>query len=138
MALIFKEDDYVKIVGTNGDFRFGCVQQIMDRGWVVQISFYDEGLSKIEYDSACGGTSADGWSKDLTSIEKKIIPLLAAGSSTAEIAEEMSIAPVTVRAYIRLLRIKLGLENRTQLIAFAQGLNKAWGEKDGQGTSDPN
>lgn len=132
MALIFKELDYVKLVGTNGDFRFGCVQKVTDRGWVVEVSFYDEGLSKIEYDSACGGTSADGWSKELTPIERKIIPLLAAGASTAEVAEEMSISPITVRAYTRLLRIKLGLENRTQLIAFAQGLDKAWKQKDGQ------
>ena len=136
MALIFKELDYVKIVGPNGDFRFGCVQQVTDRGWLVQISFYDEGLSKIEFDTACGGVSAEDYSKELTSVEKKIIPWLAAGASTAQIAEEMSIAPVTVRSYIRLLRIKLGLDNRTQLIAFAHGLKKAWEEKDGQRTPD--
>lgn len=137
MALIFKELDYVKVVGPNGDFRFGCVQKTADGGWVIEISFYDEGLNKIEFDTACGGTSADGWSKELTPIEKKIIPLLAAGASTAQIAEAMSIVPVTARAYLRLLRIKLGLENRTQLMAFAHGLNKAWEVKDGERTPDP-
>jgi len=138
MALVFKELDYVKIVGTNGDFRFGCIQKVSDDGWVIEVSFYDEGLNKIEYDSACGGISAQEWAKELTCIEKKIIPLLAVGASTAQIANEMQIVPVTARAYIRLLRIKLGLENRTQLMAFAHGLNKAWEGKDGQQrTPDP-
>lgn len=131
MALIFKEDECVKVVGTNGDFRFACVQKVKDKGWVIELSFYDEGLSKIGFDSECGGVSAGEWSKELTTIEKKIIPLLACGSSTAEIAEAMSIVPVTARAYIRLLRIKLGLDNRTQLEAFAAGLTKVMGEENG-------
>ena len=131
MALVFKEDEYVKVVGTNGDFRFACVQKVRDKGWIVELCFYDEGLSKIEFDSGCGGVSAEEWSKELTTIEKKILPLLACGESTAKIAEAMGIVPVTARAYIRLLRIKLGLDNRTQLEAFAAGLTKAMGEENG-------
>lgn len=136
MAIIFEELDYVKVVGVNGDFRFGCVQKAEDQGWVIEVSFNDEGLSKINYDTGCGGATAEDWRKDLTPMEQNMIPLLAVEASTAQIAKAMTISPITVRAYIRLLRIKLGLENRTQLIAFAQGLNKAW-RVDNEGTPDP-
>jgi len=129
MALIFKQIDYVKVVGVNGDFRYGCVQEVKEGGWVIELSFNDEGLSKIEYDAACGGATAEDWSKELTPTEKTMIPLLALGLPTAQLAEAMRISPITVRAYIRLLRIKLGLDNRKQLIAFAQGLKKAWREQ---------
>jgi len=136
MALIFKGLDYVKVVGVNGDFRYGCVQKVKEGGWVIELSFNDEGLSKIEYDAACGGATAEDWSKELTPTEKTMIPLLALGLPTAQLAEAMRISPITVRAYIRLLRIKLGLDNRKQLIAFAQGLKKAWKE-DNERTPDP-
>ena len=128
MALIFEGLEYVKVVGVNGDFRYGCVQAVKEGGWVIELSFNDEGLSKIEYDAACGGATAEDWSKELTPTEKSMIPLLALGLPTAQLAKAMRISPITVRAYIRLLRIKLGLDNRKQLIAFAQGLNKAWRE----------
>jgi len=126
MALNFEPIDYVKVVGVNGDFRYGCVQEVKEGGWIIVLSFNDEGLSKIEYDAACGGATAEDWSKELTPAEKTMIPLLALGLPTAQLAKAMKISPITVRAYIRLLRIKLGLDNRKQLIAFAQGLNKAW------------
>lgn len=134
MALIFEAVDYVKVVGTNGDFRYGCVAQVKEDGWVIEVSFNDEGLSKIEYDAACGGSSAEDLSKALTPMEKNMIPLLALSPSTAQIAEAMTLSPITVRAYIRLLRLKLGLDNRTQLFAFAQGLEKAWKESDNERT----
>jgi len=127
MTLIFEELDYVKVVGTNGDFRYGCVEKSEDDGWIIHVSFNDEGLNKIQYDAACGGATAEDWAKELTSMEKKIIPLLALEYSTADIAAAMTISPVTARGYIRLLRIKLGLDDRQQLIAFAEGLNKSWG-----------
>jgi DNA-binding CsgD family transcriptional regulator len=125
-TLIFEELDYVKVVAPSGDFRYGCIQQVEDDGWLIRVSFNDEGLNKIEYDAACGGVTAEDWSKELSPMEKKIIPLLALGSDAAEIAQKMTISPVTARGYIRLLRIKLGLDDRTQLIAFARGLNKSW------------
>lgn len=125
-TLIFEELDYVKVVAPNGDFRYGCVEKTEDDGWIIRISFNDEGLNKIQYDAACGGATAEDWAKELSPMEKKIIPLLALGYGTAEIAQAMLISPVTVRGYIRLLRIKLGLDDRIQLIAFAEGLNKSW------------
>ena len=137
MALIFKELDFVKVVGVNGDFRFGCVQKVTEDGWVMELSFNDEGLNKINYDTESGGASAQSWSKDLTLIEKSMIPLLALGYKTAQLAEAMTISPITARAYIRLLRIKLGLDNRAQVIAFAQGLKQAWGDNNGEGTPGP-
>ena len=136
IGLVFKDLDFVKVVGVNGDFRYGCVKEVTEQGWVIEVSFNDEGLNKINYDTECGGATAQDWSRHLTPMEKKTIPLLALNYKTAQIAKAMTISPVTARAYIRLLRIKLRLENRTQLIAFAQGLNKAWGGNDGAPGSD--
>jgi len=125
-TLIFEELDYVKVIGPNGDFRYGCIEKTENNGWIIRISFNDEGLNKIQYDAACGGATAEDWDKALSPMEKKIITLLAQDYNTAQIAERMTISPVTMRGYIRLLRIKLGLDNRVQLFAFAQGLNKSW------------
>jgi len=127
MALIFKDLDYVKVVGANGDFRYGCVQEVKDHSWVIEISFNDEGLNKISYENAAGGATADDYTQSLTPTERTMIPLLAGGLKTADIAEALSISPVTARGYIRLLRIKLQLDDRAQLMAFAQGLCKTWG-----------
>lgn len=138
MGLILEELDYVKVVAANGDFRFGCIEQTWDDGWVIRVSFYDEGFNKIQFDAACGGATAEEWTKELTPIERKIIPLLATECSTSEIAEAMGISPITARGYIRLLRIKLGLEDRAQLVAFAQGLSKSWEEDDAQRTPGEN
>jgi len=120
-----KKDDYVKIVAVNGDYRYGYITDILDKGFTLGISLFDEGESKIAYDMAhdalVGQESVD-FISNLTEIEKRIVPLLSAGWNTNEIAGEMSISPTTVRAHLRTLRIKLHLDNRVQLIAFSQAL----------------
>lgn len=134
-TLIFEELDYVKVVGANGDFRYGCIEKVSDDGWVISVNLNDEGLNKIEYDAACGGYRASDWKAELTPMEKRVIPLLAMGYNTGQIARDLDISVITARGYIRLLRIKLGLQNRDQLIAFAQGLNKVLVREDnGEGT----
>ena len=120
-----KKDDYVKIVAVNEDYRYGYITEILDKGFTLGISLFDEGESKIGYDMAhdalVGDESVD-WVSILTEIEKRIVPLLSAGYNTNDIAREMSISPSTVRAHLRTLRIKLHLDDRAQLIAFSQAL----------------
>jgi len=121
-----KIDDYVKIVGVDGNYRYGYIEETHDRGFTLVISLFDEGESKIAYDAtynALTGQEPIDYVSLLTEIEKRLVPLLAAGYNTNEIANEMSIVPTTVRAHLRTLRIKLHLDDRAQLIAFAPALN---------------
>lgn len=128
-----KKDDYVKIVAVNGNYRYGYITEVLDRGFTLGISLFDEGESKVAYDAtynALFGQESINYVGILTEIEKRIIPLLAAGYDTNEIAGEMSINPTTVRAHLRTLRIKLHLDDRAQLIAFSPALkNMIEGQK---------
>ncbi len=121
-----KVDDYVQIVAVNGDYRYGYITDVLDKGFTLGISLFDEGESKIAYDAAhaaMAGEEVIDYVSILTDMEKHIVPLLATGLNTSKIAEVLSTSPITVRAQIRTLRIKLRLDNRAQLNAFSQALN---------------
>lgn len=121
-----KKDDYVKIVAVGGNYRYGYITEILDRGSTLIISMFDEGESKIAYDAAHEtllGIPPVDYISLLTEIEKHIVPLLSAGYNTNEIAAELSISPTTVRAHLRILRIKLHLDDRAQLIALSPALD---------------
>jgi DNA-binding NarL/FixJ family response regulator len=60
-----------------------------------------------------GGGGADA----LTARESQVLGMLRRGHKTAEIAERLSIAPVTVRRHISELVRKLGVEDRAALTA---------------------
>ena len=120
-----KNDDYVKIVGVDGNYRYGYIAEILDRGFTLGISLFDEGESKIAYDAARNtrlGEAPMDYVSILTEAEKRIIPLLAIGLNTREIAEELSTSPITVRVQLRTLRVKLHLNNRAQLQALSPAL----------------
>lgn len=133
-----KKDDVILLVLPNGQYRYGYITEAREKGYVLTVSLYEEGESKILFDDAIivpelaqltGGQPVDSIPL-LTDIEKKLIPLLAAGASTGEIAEKQGISPVTVRSHLRTLRIKLHLENRSQLVAMAQGIEALMEEAD--------
>lgn len=130
-----KQDDYVKVVGVDGNYRFGFIADVLEEKDRLVIDLYDEGESKIAYDAAREallGIPPLDYAAILTDSEKRVIPLVAAGYITKEIAEALSISPVTVRAHLRTLRLKLHLENRDQLISLAQGIE---GKLNGNGAS---
>ena len=121
-----KQDDYVKIVGVDGNYRFGYIQQVRDRGLELVISMFEEGKSKLAWDTAYEanlGIPPIDYVSLLTDVEKRIVPLLSCGYNTNEIAAELSISPTTVRAHLRTLRIKLHLDDRAQLITFSSALD---------------
>jgi DNA-binding NarL/FixJ family response regulator len=64
-------------------------------------------------------SSGDG----LTSRESEVLGMVRRGYSTAEVADRLKIAPVTVRRHISKLVHKLGLENRSGLVSASPG----WG-----------
>ncbi len=66
-----------------------------------------------------GGAGGDA----LTGRESQVLGMLRRGQSTAAIAERLQIAPVTVRRHVSELVRKLGVENRSELVA-----GDAWGQ----------
>ena len=119
----FSKDAFVKVVGVSGNYRYGFIKQVEERGYHLLVCLHEEGDSAIEYESAAGAEEPD-WDKEFSDPEKKIIPLLAKNLKTKEVASALSLDPVTIRGHIRTLRIKLGLDNRAQLIAMTQGIEK--------------
>jgi len=132
-----KRDDYVKIVAIDGNYRYGYIEKIQERGSVLVINMFEEGISKIAYDKASDaivGQESIDYISLLTEAEKRIVPLLSAGYNTNDIATTLSISPTTVRAHLRTLRIKLHLDDRAQLIAFSCGLDDILRKHEGKGT----
>jgi len=120
-----KKDEYVRIVGVNGDYRYGYIAQVQERGEVLVISLLDEGESKIAFDRAADalrGEAPVDYVAILTPNEKTLIPLIAENYDTKVIADMMGISTITVRAQLRTLRLKLQLDNRDQLVSFCGGL----------------
>jgi DNA-binding NarL/FixJ family response regulator len=56
----------------------------------------------------------------LTRRELTVLELVAEGLSNAEAAERLVVSPETVKAYLRTIRIKLGVRNRTAAVAVAR------------------
>ena len=128
-----KKDDCLQIIMVDSNFRYGYVERILDRGNILIISLHEEGDSKLKFDSQSTGwklsfEAANQETKDfplvLTEVEKKIAPLLARNFTTTQIAETLGVTPATIRVELRTMRIKLHLENKIQLIALCQGLQK--------------
>jgi NarL family two-component system response regulator LiaR len=72
---------------------------------------------------------ADGMWERLTPREYEILSHLAAGKSGNMIAEELNIAPLTVRTHVRNLMSKLGVHSRLEAVAYGvkHGLIDAFG-----------
>lgn len=120
----FSKDSFVKIVGVSGNHHYGYIQEVKDRGWILIISLYEEAISAMEYEAARGTIPPINADILLSDTEKTIVPLLAQNLTTKRIAAELSVSPVTIRAHIRTMRLKLRLVNRQQVVAFAQGLRE--------------
>lgn len=131
---MFKRDCFVKVVDTQGNYRFGYIAGTQERGFILNIDLSEEGLSKINYDREfaklveenfyIGNTGNNDFNAILTETEKKMVPLLAQYQSTKDMAKNMGISEVTVRSHIRDLKIKLSVDTREQLFAYSQGIVK--------------
>jgi DNA-binding NarL/FixJ family response regulator len=72
---------------------------------------------------------SDGIWSHLTPREIEVLMQLASGKSSEDIAEELKIAPLTVRTHVRNLLSKLGVHSRLEAVAFGvkHGLIDAYG-----------
>jgi len=64
--------------------------------------------------------------KDLTTREKEILKLVAAGESNAKIAEKLFIREITVKTHLNNIYRKIGVDNRVQatILAIKAGINE--------------
>ena len=74
-------------------------------------------LMRLPRDKAATYKDEKGWER-LTVREQEILELLAKGKSGNEIAEELHIAPLTVRTHIRNMMSKMGVHSRLEAVAF--------------------
>ena len=126
---MFKQDCYVKILDTHGNFRYGFITATKERGYILVVDLNEEGFSKINWDAEYGdNVGFDGEFKDfkelLTATEKKIVPQLAEEYTTQEIADNMGVSPGTIRVHIHDLKSKLQVDTRQQLCVYCQGIMK--------------
>jgi DNA-binding NarL/FixJ family response regulator len=95
--------------GLNGERLRGIIRAAASNEAVIPRSMILEILLELRN----GGAGADG----LTPREAQVLGMLRRGHSTAAIAERLEIAPVTVRRHISDLVHKLGVADRSALIA---------------------
>jgi DNA-binding NarL/FixJ family response regulator len=74
-------------------------------------------LMRLPRDKAAAYQEEKGWER-LTMREQEVLELLAGGKSGSEIAEDLHIAPLTVRTHIRNLMSKLGVHSRLEAVTF--------------------
>jgi DNA-binding NarL/FixJ family response regulator len=75
-------------------------------------------LMRMPRDKAAAYQDDKGWER-LTVREQEVLERLASGKTGDEIAEELHIAPLTVRTHIRNLMSKMGVHSRLEAVAFA-------------------
>lgn len=66
-----------------------------------------------------------GMIKSLTARQEELLGLIGDGCSDREISKILFISESTVRAHVHQNRQKLGLENRAQMIAYANRQQKS-------------
>ena len=74
-------------------------------------------LMRMPRDKAAAYQDDKGWER-LTIREQEVLERLATGKTGDEIAEELHIAPLTVRTHIRNLMSKMGVHSRLEAVAF--------------------
>jgi DNA-binding NarL/FixJ family response regulator len=106
--------------GTRGSVRAGATEAPLDL--LARLEFTDQRHLTIHLDLAdevelTSGDPAVALVKLLTSRERAVIALIAAGQETREIADALCVSPATVRSHVRNAMTKLGAHTRAQLVA---------------------
>ena len=118
-------DSYVQVVAPNGDYRYGYVKATDEQDQHLTICMHEEGESKLAYEEAADrwdGQAPIGEEHGLSIQELRVLELLSEGLNTRAIAQQLKLQPTTIRSYLRILRLKLRVENRTQLMIVAHAI----------------
>lgn len=133
----FCELSNCKIIVFSAENRRAFVQAILDLG-VAGYLLKSESISNVVEairNVAAGGkvvkSSSIAMGKEkLTKAEQEVLTLLSRGMKYQEIGDERGASPATVRKQCELLLLKLGLDNREQLIAWA--VENGYGKLDSE------
>jgi DNA-binding NarL/FixJ family response regulator len=93
------------------------IRKAADGEIVIPTSLLVGLLMRLPRDKAAAYQDEKGWGR-LTVREQEVLELLASGKSGNEIAEELHIAPLTVRTHIRNLMAKMGVHSRLEAVTF--------------------
>lgn len=93
------------------------IRKAADGDIVIPTSLLVGLLMRLPRDKAAAYQDEKGWGR-LTVREQEVLELLARGKSGNEIAEELHIAPLTVRTHIRNLMAKMGVHSRLEAVTF--------------------
>ena len=93
------------------------IRKAADGEIVIPTSLLVGLLMRLPRDKAAAYQDEKGWGR-LTVREQEVLELLARGKSGNEIAEELHIAPLTVRTHIRNLMAKMGVHSRLEAVTF--------------------
>ncbi len=115
-----------KVIVFSAENRRAFVQAILDlgvAGYLLKsesISNVIEAIKTVSNGGKIVKSQSIAMGKEkLTKAEQDVLTLLSRGMKYHEIAEERGASPATVRKQCELLLLKLGLDNREQLIAWA-------------------
>ena len=76
-------------------------------------------IARFLTQNAPGPEAVPGLADALTEREREIVALVATGMSNAEIADHLTLSPLTVKTHVNHAMTKLGARDRAQLVVFA-------------------
>ena len=76
-------------------------------------------IARFLTQNAAGPAAVPGLAGALTEREREIVALVATGMSNAEIADHLTLSPLTVKTHANHAMTKLGARDRAQLVVFA-------------------
>lgn len=89
---------------------------------MISGSDMEELLDELEGKGASPGPSANQAAlANLTQRERAVVDLLAAGASTRDIAQKLTLTIATVNTYMKRIFAKLSVHSRVELIAVVNG-----------------
>jgi DNA-binding NarL/FixJ family response regulator len=125
----------IKVIIFSAEMRLAFVQSVLEMGvaaYLLKSESMDKvanTVRKVAYGSK--GISSEqliGDHKKITPAEQEVLHMLGKGMKYHEIAEERCTSVPTARKQVEILQIKLNLDSREQLIAWA--VENGYGNKD--------
>lgn len=129
-GFLLKDSDPVEVVGAIRAVHRGEAVIASQAAPALLAAVQHTELTPVDDDGehgACGGLDANGVSDELsivglTARETEVLRLIAVGRTNAEIADELFIAPTTVKSHVGNLLLKLDARDRVALVVLAHSV----------------